>query len=70
METQKKIETIPVAEIAKALNTTHSRVLSAMQNGTLPIGVVTENENGRRRGTVIKARWEAWVNAKDLTKTE
>ena len=58
METQNKIEITPVAEIAKALHTTHPKVLAGMLNGILPIGTVLE-VNGRRRGIVIKARWYA-----------
>lgn len=61
-----EVETIPVLEIAKALHTTHGKVLSGMLNGTLPIGTVVQERNGRRRGIVIKARWEAYINAQDM----
>jgi hypothetical protein len=64
------IEMIPAQDIAKILHTTHGKVLSGILNGTLPIGAVVQENGGRRRGLIPKARWEAWITAQDLSTKE
>ena len=61
----KKADLIDVKEIAEMLGTSPMKVKSGILNGTMPIGTVL-SEGGRDRTIIIRARWEAWVNAKDL----
>lgn len=59
------IDIIPVEDVAIALNTRPQKIKSGILNGTMPIGAVL-NEGGRDRVVIIRARWEAWAQAKDL----
>lgn len=61
----KKPEVIDVKEVAEILGTSPMKVKSGILNGTMPIGTVL-SEGGRDRTIIIRARWEAWVSAKDL----
>ncbi len=61
------IETIPTAEVAKLLGTSHEGIRNGILNGTLPIGFVSKKEGSNRyRTTIIKKRFDAWINARDL----
>lgn len=70
METQNKIETISCLEVAHMLGTHPTVVKAGIKNGTLPIGFVGQGRGEKERIIIPRARWEAWVNAKDLTKSE
>jgi len=59
------IELVTAEEVARALGTSPMKVKSAILNGTMPIGAVL-TEGGRDRVVIIRARWEAWTQAKDL----
>ena len=61
----KTAEIMDVKEIAEILGTSPMKVKSGILNGTMPIGTVL-SEGGRDRTIIIRARWEAWINAKDL----
>lgn len=61
----KKTEVIDVKEVAESLGTSPMKIKSGILNGTMPIGAVL-SEGGRDRTIIIRARWEAWVNGKDL----
>lgn len=55
------MELIPVEEVAKELHTAHRAVVKAILNGTLPIGMATEPEDGGRYiARIPKERWEKW----------
>ena len=56
---------IDVKEIADFLGTSPMKIKSGILNGTMPIGTVLA-EGGRDRTIIIRARWEAWINGKDL----
>lgn len=57
-----QVETIPVAEIAKALKTAPMKIKSGIKNGTMPIGVVLQEPgSGVERTIIIKKRWERWI---------
>lgn len=56
---------IDVKEIADFLGTSPMKIKSGILNGTMPIGTVL-TEGGRDRTIIIRARWEAWINGKDL----
>lgn len=60
-----EVEVVPVEDIAVLLHTHPMKVKSAILNGTMPIGAVM-NDGGRDRVVIIRARWEAWAQAKDL----
>ena len=62
---QMNIELVTAEEVARALGTSPMKVKSAILNGTMPIGAVL-TEGGRDRVVIIRARWEAWTQAKDL----
>ena len=59
------VDIVPVEEVARALHVTEMKVKHGIMNGTMPIGTVL-NEGGRDRVVIIRARWEAWAQAKDL----
>lgn len=59
---------VPATEVAKALGTTHRGVVLAIENGTLPIGMAARSERGRYIVKIPRARWEAWLEGKDLEK--
>ena len=61
----KRAEVIEVKEVAEILGTSPMKVKSGILNGTMPIGAVL-SEGGRDRTIIIRARWEAWITAKDL----
>lgn len=63
-----KVETIPLADVAKILGTSAPRVKAAILNGTLPIGAVFEKSRPGEvdRVTVVKNRFEAWLMGLDL----
>lgn len=61
METHKKIETLSPLEVAKALGTSPMKVKAAIQNGTMPIGMVARDEHSTQdRIIIVKERWEKW----------
>lgn len=62
-----EIAIIPTAEVAKLLGTSHEGIRQGILNGTLPIGFVSKKEGSNRyRTTVVKKRFDAWINAQDL----
>lgn len=64
-------KTMTVNEVAAELGVEPLHIKYAILNGTMPIGCVLGNpEAGRVRTVVIRERWEAWFNAKDLKKGE
>lgn len=62
------IEIMKPEEVAKILHTSPPRIKAAIKNGTLPIGAVFERSCPGEvdRVTIIRKRFEAWVNAEDL----
>lgn len=61
VETSMKLDTIPIAEVARELGIAPMKVKSAIKNGTLPIGCVcTEDCNTKEQTVILKVRWEKW----------
>jgi hypothetical protein len=58
-----QIETISPAEVCKALNLSHLRLINAILNGTLPIGAVAEpKEEGEHYVVrIYKERYEKYT---------
>jgi hypothetical protein len=61
------VDIVSAEEDAGVLGTNKTKIKSAILNGTMPIGAVL-NEGGRDRVIIIRARWEAWIGARDLRK--
>lgn len=63
-----KVEIMKAEEVAKILKTSPPRVKGAILNGTMPIGAVFEKSHPGEvdRVAIVKKRFEAWINAKDL----
>lgn len=58
-----EIETLSPLEVCKSLNLTHRKLITAMLNGTLPIGAVAEPQGEGERYVVkiYKNRYEKYV---------
>ena len=56
------VETVALNDVAKELKTTSKKVIVAIKNGTLPIGMVAEPENEQEKHVVkiFKTRWEMY----------
>lgn len=56
------IEMVSLEAVAKELRTTSRKVISAMKNGTLPIGMVADpdDDDGRHVVKIFKNRWERY----------
>ena len=61
------IERISCEEVARQLGTSHPAVKAGIKNGTLPIGFVAQGRGNKEHVVIPKARFDAWVNAKDMT---
>jgi hypothetical protein len=58
-----KIETLLIADVARALGTSPAKVKAAIKNGTMPIGMVGQEPGSTQERTVIvRTRWEKWIN--------
>lgn len=57
----KRLDIVPVNEVAAALGIAPMKVKSGIKNGTMPIGTVVREEGSSVERTVIlKTRWEKW----------
>lgn len=58
-----EVETIPAADVCKALKLSHRRLIHAILNGTLPIGAVAEPQSKEEHYVVkiYKTRFEKYI---------
>jgi hypothetical protein len=57
-----KVETLPVAPVAKALGISPMKVKYAILNHTLPIGAVCREPGSTKdRIVIVKERWDKWI---------
>ncbi len=59
-------DTIKCADVAKILGTTPMKIKHAILNGSLPIGIVIVDDDGRDRVIIPRRRWERWLNGDDM----
>lgn len=58
------VEVVATEEVAKLLGTTVQKIHAAVINGTFPVGLAIDGD--KNRTIILKARLEAWLNAKDM----
>lgn len=57
-----KIEFIPIVEVAEMFGTTAPKIKAGILNGTLPIGTVMREGDGKDVTRIPKKRLMKWVN--------